>query len=431
MDRQHAVFFLAYHYPPVRSAGVERTAKFLRYLPEFGYRARVLTTSAFGGIRERQVTRAWEPLSTYRWLFNPGARGPDDDSRVRTGSGRVGGLVRRLLVPDGQVTWLPAALYRGLITLQRWPADLIYSTYPPASAHLLGWALKRCTGLPWVVDFRDAWTYDPLDPALRDSPRRLAAERRMERGVVGAADRIVAATEISAEYLRRSYPEAADRVLVIPNGFDPEDLGGLSREAPAMEDPMRLVHTGSFAASHPQRTPLPLFEALKALAAADPRWGRRLRLVLVGHLTPAEAKAAAPLERMGMVEVKGGLERHEALACQAGAHVLLLVDHARQGLASNVPGKFYEYLAWGRPIMALCGPGMVEQLMGQLKAGYQAPPDDPAAIARCLEEIYRGFRNRTLTGVEPSRVRPYHRRALAGDLAECFDGVLGAGDGDD
>lgn len=424
MDRQPAAFFVAYHYPPVNSAGVERTAKFLRYLPEYGYRARVLTTSAFGGLRESQVLRAWEPLAAYRWLFNPVARGGRDDSAARTEGVALGGVARRLLVPDGQVTWLPAALCRGLVALQRWPADVIYTTFPPASAHLLGWALKWATGLPWVADFRDAWTYDPLDPALRESPRRLAFERRLEEGVVRAADRVVAATELSAAYLRRSYPEAAGRIEVIPNGFDPDDLGGLDRRPPPAEDPLRLVHTGSFAASHPQRTPLPLFAALKALAAEDPRWARRLRLVLAGRLTRAESRAAAPLEEIGMVEILGSLDRRRALECQASAHVLLLVDHPRRELASNVPGKFYEYLAWGRPILALCGAGMVEQLMGRLQAGYQLPPDDEVAIARGLRDLYRQFHRGKLAAADPAQVRPFHRRALAGRLAACFDGLV-------
>lgn len=431
MKNQRSVLFVAYHYPPAR-AGVERTTKFLHYLPEFGYRARVLTTAAFGGIREGQVLRAWEPLGAYRWLFNEAVHGGEADSTVRTDPGPLRGAVRwmrrRLLIPDGQVTWLPAALGRGLAALQRWPADVIYSSYPPASAHLVGWGLKWFSGLPWVADFRDAWTYDALDPDLERLPNRRALERRLEAAVVEAADRVVAATELSAAHLRQTYPEAADRIEVIPNGFDPEDFRGLASRRPAAEDPLRLVHTGTFSLSHPSRSPQPLYEALQRLLEADPRWAGRLRLVLAGRLTAAEERAGAALEKAGMLELRGMLPRAEALACQASAHVLVLVDHARQGLATNVPGKFYEYLALQRPVLALCGPGMVAQLMGRLQAGFQQAPDDPAALARLLERIYGQFsRGQLACRIEAAALKPFQRRELARRLAAAFDRLVEAG----
>ena len=431
---RRTAFFIAYHYPPIRSAGIERTVKFLRYLPEFGYRTRVLTTAAFGrnapadSALEAQVLRAWEPLALYRWLFNRQARAGRAASFVRTDPGALrdlrAGLQRYALVPDGQIlTWLPAALLRGLRSLRSQPADILYSTYPPASAHLLGLLLKRLTHLPWVADFRDAWICDPLDPVLEEMPYRRALEQRLEEAVVRAADAVLTTTAVSAEYLRQSYPRAADRVQIIPNGFEPEDFDAFDpTHRPPPGDPLRLVHTGSFSASHPQRTPQPLFAALAQLRAADPAWTDRLRLVLVGHLSPAEQRAAAEGVDAGMVELTGPRQRAEALACQAAAHVLLLVDHARPWPASNAPGKFFEYLAMRRPILALCGPGTVERLVRQLRAGYCAPVDDPQAILHALVDLYERFRSGNLEcQVDEASLRPFHRRHLARELARCFD----------
>lgn len=397
----------------------------------------MLTTAAFGRAApadrqlEAPALRAWEPLSLYRWLFNRQVRTGQAASFVRTDPGVLRGLrasLRRYaLAPDGQLlTWLPAALLRGLRALRSQPADILYSTYPPASAHLLGLLLKRLTHLPWVADFRDAWTCDPLDPALEEMPYRRALEQRLEEAVVQAADAVLATTAVSAEYLRQSYPRAADRIQVISNGFEPEEFEGFdSAHRPPPGEPLRLVHTGSFSASHPRRTPQPLFAALTQLRAADPAWAGRLRLVLVGHLSPAEQQAAAQLVDAGMVELLGPRERHEALACQAAAHVLLLVDHARPWPASNAPGKFFEYLAMRRPILALCGPGTVERLVHQLRAGYCAPADDPQAIRRALVDLYERFRAGSLEcQVDEASLRPFHRRHLAGELARCFDRLL-------
>ena len=433
---QRTVFLISYHYPPIVSGGVERITKFLRFLPEFGYRARVLTTSAFGAATgpdpggAMEVLRAWEPVRLYRWLFNRAARTGQAPSFVRTDPGvrrhLRGFLSRVLLVPDGQVTWLPTAALMALRSLRRQRADVLFSTSPPPSAHLLGMLLKGLTGLPWVADFRDSWTQDPLHPLLESMPARRSLEEHLEERVVGAADRIVSATDIMAEDLGRAHPEAADRICVVANGFDPADFASLDAGAGGPSSgPLRLLHAGSFSASHPQRSPEPLVAALALLRDEDPSWEQRLLLVLVGNLNAAERALVAPLVDAGMAEVHPARPRADVLAEMARAHVLVVVDHPRKRPASNVPGKFFEYLAVGRPVLALCGPGMVRRMTERLQAGRCVPPDDPPAVAEALRELYDERRRGALqTGVSSASLRPYHRRELTRRLAACFDALL-------
>ena len=454
---------IAYHYPPIRSAGVERTVKFERYLPEFGYRTSVLTTAAFGGVSDGRIRRAWEPLGLYRQLFNRAARRDRQAaSRVRTGRRRGGdgrrgsrgsGLARWLLIPDGQILWLPAALAKGLRYLRREPVDLIYSTSPPASAHLIALLLAELTGLPWVADFRDSWVYDPLDPALLEMTYRHELERRFEEAVVSRADATLAATRISANHLRWSYAGAADRIHVITNGFEPEEVeiavtgpvpesllfNSEGRDEQVATDfsiepsnpeeggerPLRVVHTGSFSASHPERTPSALFAALRSLLEDDAGWARRLEVSLVGRLNRAEARQAADLAQTGILSHRDEVDRGTALSLQSRADVLLLVDHARPWPGSNVPGKFFDYLGIGRPILALCGAGAVADLMAELDAGVRAAPDEPAAIRGALEEMHRRFRAGSLARDQTRDLSRFHRRELSRQLAACFDFVLG------
>jgi glycosyltransferase involved in cell wall biosynthesis len=423
---RHTLLFIAYHYPPIRSSGTERALHFARRLPEFGYTPVVLTTAAFGGADEPQVRRAWEPLALYRQWRNPAARAGTAPSSLRTDPGRLRGLVgflrRWAAFPDLQITWVPFALRRADAVVEREAPAALYSTYPPASAHLLGLLLKRRTGLPWVADFRDAWTSDPLEPDL--PAWRQALERRLEQAVVEGADAVIAATELSAAALRQHYPRAASRVRVITNGFDPEEFSG-ARALPPAGGPLRLAHTGSFSYSHPRRSPRALFAAIESLLAEDKAWAGRLRLVLAGSLSPAERQAAATLEAAGVVECLGAVERRRALELQQQAHLLLLLDHARPWPASNVPGKFYEYLAAGRPVLALCGPGMVAELVRRLGAGWCAPPDDAEAIRRALAGAWERFARGELPGaVAAEELTCFHRRELAGQLAGCFDALL-------
>ena len=453
-DRQERVsgpgtaLFVAYHYPPIRSGGVERTLKFTRYLREFGYRSVVLTTTAFGRPpKEDGALRAWEPLQTYRFLFNRGAGGQPPPSTARTRfplAGAIRLLGRRLLVPDAQITWAPAAALKALRYLRRHPVDLICTTSPPASAHLVGLFLQRRTGLPWVADFRDSWIYDPLDPGLADMRFRREIERRLEERVVGAADAVIATTEISAGYFGTAYPDSGKKIEVITNGFDPRETeadqpcpeGPTPGSADGTPDPrsgtpdgrgpgpMRLLHTGSFSGSHPKRSPRGLFAAIESLLQEDAEWRRRIRLELVGSLNASEQEAAAPLLRAGMAAIPGEVDRKSALDLQRRADVLLLVDHARPWPSSNVPGKFFEYAATGRPILALCGEGMVARMMARLEAGICVPPGDVEEIRGALVRLYGEYREGGVRGADPESLRPFHRRELTRQLAACFDRVV-------
>jgi glycosyltransferase involved in cell wall biosynthesis len=430
--QQDLALFIAYHYPPIHSTGTARSLQFIRFLPEFGYSSRVLTTSAFGS-GPQAADRAWEPLSLYRRLFQriPVARGTGQShesaipSHVRTRgplTRPLGWLSRWLLIPDGQITWLPHAFWIGLMAILRERPVLIYSTFPPGSAHLLALALKRVTGLPWVADFRDSWVYDPLNPALEELTYRRWVEQRLEGLVVGAADQVVCATDISADYLRQAYPSAASRIQVITNGHTAAGVSPRETSGVKSEGPMCIVHTGSFSLSHPRRTPLPLFRALDRLLDEDRRWTERLRIILVGPLSREEAGAAVPLQRAGILEVHPAVAPDEAVAWQRQADLLLLVDHKREWLASNVPGKFYEYLATGKPIVALCGPGVVERMVAELGVGFCAAVDDPESIARVLTRAYQLHTVAKLpAGVDEQVLGRFHRRELTAQLARCFD----------
>ena len=172
----------------------------------------MLTTSAFGGASEEAIQRAWEPLATYRWLFNREARA-GAPSTARTRPGLLRRIGRRCLVPDVQITWLPSALWQALRTLGDGKCDLIYTSFPPASAHLLGLLLKEYTDLPWVADFRDSWICDPLDPELVANPRRSAFEARLEEAVIRAADAVVVATSPAARIAASRIPRSIDSAI--------------------------------------------------------------------------------------------------------------------------------------------------------------------------------------------------------------------------
>ena len=386
----------------------------------------MLTTSAFGPVVQDGVSGAWEPLGFYRRLRNANVRCSPAPSYVRTNAGRFGAAIellrRYLFIPDLQITWLPAAFWRALRLLQQSPDDILFSTFPPASSHLLALLLRRCTNMPWVADFRDSWTFDPLDNVLQELPFRNRIEKRMEARVVRVADLVVVSTDIAAEYLRETYPDRADAIVVVTNGFDPCDFPPAT--PPDRNDPMRIAHTGSFASSHAARSPQTIFGALQLLLEQDPHWVRRLRLELYGQLNTAERHAAQSLCEAGMVQLYGHCSHEQVLRVQQEADLLLLVDHPRLHPASNVPTKFYEYLGARRPILAVCGTGMVSRLIERTSAGWCVSHGDSKGAAAAIAEAYhRRSQGYHLTTPE-TVLGPFHRRFLAKQLAAHFDSVL-------
>ena len=213
---------------------------------------------------------------------------------------------------------------------------------------------------------------------------------------------------------------------MISKGLDPEDAVE-GADPPASDDarPFHLVHTGSFSASHPWRSPRGLLEAIRLLIEADPAWSRRLKVTLVGHLTSAEARDAAKLTSSGVVQTVEEADRAESLRFQQQGDLLLLVDHPRPWPASNLPNKLFEYLALKRPILALCTAGMVADTIAELKAGVCVAPDDPSAIARAVERLYQAFASGTLKHHAcTAPLNRFHRRFLTQQLAQRFDEVL-------
>ncbi len=416
-----SALIIAYHYPPIRSIGVIRSVSFVRYLRELGYSCKVLTTSAYGG--EDEALRAWEPISFYRWLFNRKVRGGILDSKIRTSRGFFSHIFRKVLIPDAQIFWIPTAFFRGWHYIKTMQCNVIYSSFPPASAHLVALFLHYFTKLPWTADFRDSWIFDPLDSNLKQSGWRLAIEKYLESKVISNANIIITATEEAAQVLRTTYPSFCSKIEVIYNGFDRQIAS--SCDVKFEKNELFLLHTGSFSYSHPDRTPAQLFTALGLLLNEDPTWSKRIRVILAGVLSPEERSAAAILIKSGIVRLAGDLSSDDVHSLQQKANVLLLVDHVRSWSSTNIPGKFFEYLAMRKPILSIGGNGAVQNLMHRLKAGWHIDGKNPQAILCALKELYVSAKSGTLAcETDPEEIAYFHRRKETQQLVKCFDKAI-------
>ena len=295
------------------------------------------------------------------------------------------------------------------------PFDAMLTSGPPHSVHLTGWALHARTGIPWIADFRDPWTDINYYDELPRSDAALATDRWLERSVLERATRVVTVSPGWRNLLLGKGDRDPADFAVIQNGFDPEDFGS-AQEPP--EDRFTFVYVGSLYGS---RNPDALWRALASLRSRDEV--PKLRLRLVGRIG---ADVLAELERFGLdtiTEHVPYVPHDEAVREMQRATVLLLTVESYRHERGNLTGKVYEYLAAGRPILAL-GPveGDAADLLRDTGAGRMLDRDDAAGVAAYVREMYEAWvRGDKLRGASAEAAAPFSRRAETAELAALLD----------
>lgn len=435
-----SVVLLTYEFPPSGGGGVQRCAKFARYLPELGWTPVVVTSapvpgrpydeSLLEGISGLSVTRlpprrvstlaarALSPAKRARELLRgsgaasgggepaPSARGDARAPSVTPLSTRLA----RLVSMDDAAWWAPAASRAGASLGRSQGARAVVASGPPFSVTAAGARVARELGVPLVVDLRDAWRdsarWYPYDRARR---RSLTVERR----VLAAADVVLAVTgAIAAE----AEELGAGDVRVLPNGYDAADI--VARWRPQTGGPLRLVFMGTI---YGDTEPWDLLAALGHLRRARPDLD--VRLEFVGNVPDSVAAAAAGNGVADRVSCLGYLPHGAALARVAEADVAVVLLTDVPAAKAIMTGKLFEYLAMGVPTLVL-GPadGEAAKLVTSLSAGWVEEPHGVEAIAERLAALAAAKADGSLatraTGADIAR---YERRNLTNELAAILD----------
>jgi glycosyltransferase involved in cell wall biosynthesis len=406
-DDRRRVLVLAYFFPPVAGAGVQRILKFVRYLAALGWDATVVSTrSRVYGVRDPSLL-AEVPTSTrvIRTPALPLAR----YLAIVLYKLRLRRLRAWVLWPDNGLGWAPFAFVAALRAVRRDHPDVLLSTSAPYGSHLVALLVAQMTGLPWVADFRDEWT---TNPHLADQPRPLAAlAARAERAITARANRVV----LAADYFQLAGLSSDDsRRVVIPNGVDEDDLPRASAPDPPAER-FVLAHVGTL---YDIRDPAPALRALASLAAREAVDRELVEVRLVGNVWLTDF-APPPGIR---VETTGYVEHAQAIEEMHAATVLLLYVPS-SSLAPS--GKLFEYLASGRPLLCLARPdNLASRLVSDWDAGVVADPHNETAIERAILALWRRWQEDGLLDNKEVRERTlqhFSRRANAARLAQVLE----------
>ena len=417
--RTKRVLMIAYHYPPcIGSSGQQRTLCFSRDLPAYGWQPLVLTVHrrAYPTSGEDQVgdIPATVPVTRAFAL---------DSKRHLAIKGRHIGW---LALPDSWVSWCLGAIPQGLMLIRRYRPDVLWSTYPIATAHLIGAALHRLTGIPWVADIRDPMVeVDPITGQHYPSdPRLWRLRRRIERLATHSAAKTVLVSPGSYRIYAERYPDlASDRLALIENGYDESSFRDAEKLVkPYPGNPLVLLHSGLLYPT-PDRDPTAFFAALARLRQANQISPDTLRIVL--RASGSDDHYRALIRKFGiddLVRLEPIIPYREALAEMMSVHGLLLF----QGYTSNpaVPAKLYEYCRARKPILAMVDPGGdTAAVLAAAGTGMIVPMVSSGEIADALVAFIKQIREGKAAIATPEVIRRHSREHKAKELAGLLDQV--------
>jgi glycosyltransferase involved in cell wall biosynthesis len=422
------VLVIAYSFPPV-AVRSQRVVKFVRYLSRFGWWPVVLTprrpyAPQMDADLATEVARY--PVTICRTASLEPVRVIDRlkrTSAVRAGPrSRLFRLARwvraNCIIPDYRIGWVPCAVVAGWRLTRSQRIDAIFVTVEPYSSLVAAVVLKRLTGLPLLVDFRDAWTgwAKYRDPEkLRGT---IAFERWLERRLVTAADVVITVTPALRDELRRLHRRVSERIVCIPNGWDPADFAG--PVPPRWDGPVTITYAGTLYRS---RFPDALLSALRDVLEARPELSRCVRVQFVGSTSDDVAHELRAFPHPGVIDCRGEVSAAEARRLMRASDLLVLREEADPRVAREaIPSKLYEYIGSGRFILALAGSGPIRDTIEQARAGIAVEPEDVARIREIILDAIDGKLDvaNEHDGDERWQFSCLPRTAA---LAECLDGV--------
>jgi glycosyltransferase involved in cell wall biosynthesis len=432
---------LARTFPPNGGSGVQRTLKFTRYLPPHGWRPIVVTSGALPDIfpqdpslleqvsEQAVVIRCAE--TTERSLaglrYAPFRAFGRALGAVRSawGSLPLRALNRAVASSRGWPLWgwVRTAVAAAREVLDHLPCDVIYSTSYPLAAHQVAGTVTKESGIPWVADFRDPFVGDRAwFTRTRKQKRRMLA---LERKAVTAAARVVNVHASATDHMAQRYSSVPrERFRTILNGYDPEDLQVPGPPA-ASNGLLTLAHAGML---YQDRDATGLFDALRQLRAGGHEAGNAVRVDLYGMVESqlADVAKAGLTETVRFHDYVPHNRLHRLLSA---ADVMLLVVAPVPGPVLTVPGKLYEYMGLGKPVLVL-GPAdcPAAQIIRQSGTGLMVENRDVDGICRAVETLWEAKKAGTIReSWRSDQLQPYQRQHQAAELAALFQEIAAPG----
>lgn len=430
MNQQNSrtVLVIAGEYPPLKTIGRIRTAKFVQHLRNMGWRPIVLTVE----IREDasnydksleseipddvEVHRAswpdWETSfidrikrligrKTHKTSLSP----QQEANNVNTSQQDYNKHLKPsltdkpmhalkwffrnwILIPDNYLPWSKCAYKLANNICDNNKIDIVFTSLPPFSAAIIGYKLKKERNIPWVMDYRDLWEGDVLREWI--NPLRARIELHMERKLLKTADMVISVSEQKTEYLKKLHPKARPLWETLTNGYDTDVFEPLLAEPRINHATIDFVYTGRL---FKNRRGYAFAEALGQIKRKSPDLVTNVRVNMYGSISPEILQRYNEILSQYDIEdhyvFHSDVKYHDAMRAQVQCDYLLLIVDTGATSDGVIPGKLFEYIASKRPIFALCNPGATKDIIEKANAGVVLPAESVKNIQLELEAWLR------------------------------------------
>lgn len=430
------VLIITYYWPPAGGGGVQRWVKFVKYLRNFGWEPVIYTCENPSypvtdpslskdippGI-EVIKTPIWEPYDLYRKFTG---RKKDENLSAAFTSGKssnkfkenISNWIRsNFFIPDARRFWIKPSVKFLKEYLEKNKIDMVVTTGPPHSMHLIGLKLKKALSIKWIADFRDPWTSIDYYEELKLTRCADRLHHKMEKEVLLSADRVIVVSPHWAEEFKEI---GVKKISVITNGYDEDDVLTPSQEKQG--EKFSIAHLGVLMK---HRNPWILWRVLSKMAAEDPDFKKDLLIKLIGNV---DVEVVESVNKHGLSDnlyTSGYIPHEEILKIQQSSAILLLLINQIKSSLGMIPGKLFEYLAAQRPILVI-GPenGDAASIVRETKSGVISEFGDEEGLEGNIKEYYARFKDDRL-GVSALEIKKYSRKELTGDLCDVFEKMLG------
>ena len=427
------VLIITYYWPPSGGSGVQRWLKMSKYLPEYGWQPVIYTTENAeypvmdpslekDVCPEAEVIRRpiVEPYSFYKKFL-----GIKKEETIKVGfaseTKKTGWKAKlslwargNLFIPDARCWWVKPSVKYLKRYLKDHPVDAIVSTGPPHSMHLIAMKLKEALGIPWIADFRDPWTEIDFYDELHLSRWADRKQHRLERKVLTEADKVVT---VSWDWARGLGRIGNRNVRVIQNGFDWQTKPAL--ECTLLSPEFTLTHIGVIG---PARNAPTLWQALQEIKTQVEDFSKNLRINLIGQVDQSVIHSMEACGLMENTQIIAHVPHDEVRQIQESSQVLLLLVNNAPNAQGILTGKLYEYLASGRPILAI-GPedGDAARLLRETQAGSTVGFDNKEKMKEVILDYYQRYKENNLPTNDTSSIEKYSRKSLAKDYVQLLN----------
>ena len=405
------VLYITYQFPPKASGGVFRSLYFIKHLQDFGWNPTVLTVS-----------------SKYHWAKDSSllsdipqnieiCRAHEFDTLLlhiilsKIGLGKLYTFIEtNFFIPDKKIGWIPFAIKKGTKLIKKQNFDLIFSTSPTVSAHIIAQKLSQKFNIPWVCEFRDLWTLLPY--YIHYNTRKGKIEEGLENTFITKSIYTILVTQTFRRQFIEKYPNInPDKFKVVYNGF--EKLSPLKGAKKNKE--FTIFYTGSMYGDY---YPKQLYIVLNMMLHSNPNL--KFKFIFIG---PVEEKIRFKLNEFINIksEFLGHISKSELLNNLSKADAFLLFQ---LGTYLSIPSKVFEYLSYRKPIFAIIQDKELRDIVNISGFGYTASPDSPDEIEKTFLDIYNNWKNDIeIIPKNETELLRFHRQNQCQQIAEIFNEV--------